>query len=133
MLREQSATGAISWRSFYRRRFKRIIPAATLVLVVTVAASYLVYRVARFESIVSDSVYSFFFMANWHFADVGTDYFQADGPVSPLQHFWSLSLEEQFYLAWPALLIGPSGFAAAKSSATDCSPPHGILTARDER
>ncbi|MEP6559784.1 MAG: acyltransferase family protein [Nakamurella sp.] len=129
MLGEQSLSGAISWRGFYRRRFKRIIPAATLVLVATVAASYLVYRVARFESIASDSVYSFFFMANWHFADVGTDYFRADGPVSPLQHFWSLSLEEQFYLAWPALLIAAFAIAAAKASATDTRRRTVILTA----
>jgi peptidoglycan/LPS O-acetylase OafA/YrhL len=128
MLREQSLYGTISWRGFYRRRFKRIIPAATVVLAATVAASYVVYRFARFESIVSDSIYSFFFLANWHFAEIGTDYFQADGPVSPLQHFWSLSLEEQFYLVWPALLIVALGVAAAKTSSTDTRRRTVILT-----
>lgn len=115
MLREQRATGRISWIGFYRRRVKRIIPAATVVLVVTVAASYLVYRAARFQSVLGDAVWSFFFASNWHYAAAGSDYLNGDGPVSPLQHFWSLSLEEQFYIVWPLLIIGVLGVAASRT------------------
>lgn len=46
-----------------------------------------------------------FFGANWHYASQGTDYFQADAAVSPLQHYWSLSVEEQFYFVWPWLML----------------------------
>ena len=105
MLREHQKTGRISWLGFYGRRVRRIMPAATVCLVVVVAASYLVYLTARFDSIKDDAIWSFFFMSNWHFAAVGTDYLGADGPVSPLQHFWSLAVEEQFYIVWPVILI----------------------------
>jgi peptidoglycan/LPS O-acetylase OafA/YrhL len=52
-----------------------------------------------------DGVWSLFFAANWRFASSGTDYFQADGPVSPLQHYWSLAVEEQFYFVWPWVML----------------------------
>ena len=114
MLREHQKTGRISWVGFYERRVRRIVPAATACLVVVVAASYLVYRTARFEGIRTDAIWSFLFASNWHYAEQGTDYLQANGPVSPLQHFWSLSVEEQFYIVWPALLIVVLGFLGRK-------------------
>jgi peptidoglycan/LPS O-acetylase OafA/YrhL len=98
-------TGRISFSSFYRRRVRRILPAATLVLVVTVAAAYFIYSTARFKSTFLDSVAAFFFVSNWRFGIEGTDYFTASGPVSPLQHYWSLSVEEQFYFVWPAVIF----------------------------
>ena len=52
-----------------------------------------------------DAVWAVFFAANIHFAAVGTDYFAQEEPPSPLQHYWSLAVEEQFYLVWPALLL----------------------------
>jgi len=106
LLREHERTGHISFTNFYRRRIKRIIPAATLVLVVSVAMSLLLFNRARFDQTFWDAIWAFFFTANWHFAAVGTDYFQADGPVSPFQHYWSLSVEEQFYFVWPWLMLG---------------------------
>lgn len=98
-------TGRISFSSFYRRRVRRILPAATLVLVATVAASYSIYSATRFKSTFLDSVAAFFFVSNWRFGIEGTDYFTASGPVSPLQHYWSLSVEEQFYFVWPAVIF----------------------------
>nr|WP_045064213.1 acyltransferase family protein [Rhodococcus sp. AD45] len=98
-------TGSISFSSFYRRRVRRILPAATLVLVVTVAAAYFVYGRSGFRSTALDSVAAFFFVSNWRFGIEGTDYFTASGPVSPLQHYWSLSVEEQFYFVWPAVIF----------------------------
>lgn len=105
LLREQERSGRISFTGFYKRRVKRILPASILVLVVTLAASFVVFGQSRFMSTIWDGVAAFFFSANWRFAAVGTDYFQASGPTSPLQHFWSLAVEEQFYFVWPWLML----------------------------
>lgn len=105
LLREHDRTGTISFKGFYRKRIRRIAPAATLVLVVTVAASWFVFNQARFQTTALDSIWAFIFAANWHYAAAGTNYFEASGPESPLQHFWSLAVEEQFYFVWPWLML----------------------------
>jgi peptidoglycan/LPS O-acetylase OafA/YrhL len=105
LLREHEKTHHISFVNFYQRRIKRIVPVATVVLVLTVVAAYFLFNSVRYMQTFWDAVWAFFFAANWHFAIVGTDYFQAGGPVSPLQHFWSLSVEEQFYFVWPWVML----------------------------
>ncbi|WP_104193287.1 acyltransferase family protein [Cryobacterium sp. Y82] len=105
LLKEHARTGRISLVDFYRRRIRRILPVSLLVLVVTVAVGFLVLPSARALSTLWDGIYSALFVANWHFAAVGTDYLQATNAVSPLQHYWSLAVEEQFYFVWPFLLI----------------------------
>lgn len=105
LLREHDRTGRISFSGFYRRRVKRILPASLLVLAVTVAASWFVFNVARWQATAVDGVWALFFAANWRFALQSTDYFAHDRPVSPLQHYWSLGVEEQFYLVWPWLML----------------------------
>ena len=105
LLREHQSRGRISLTEFYRRRAKRILPAAIVCLIAVVVAAFLVYRSARFEAVAVDAFFSMLFVANWHFAQVGTDYLASAGPVSPLQHFWSLGVEEQFYLLWPVVLV----------------------------
>lgn len=105
LLREYDPTGKISFFRFYRRRIKRILPVAVLVLIVTVVTAYFVFGQARFLSTVVDAIWALLFAANWRFAASGTDYFQVGGPISPLQHYWSLGVEEQFYFVWPWLLL----------------------------
>ncbi|NKS94615.1 acyltransferase family protein [Rhodococcus hoagii] len=105
LLHTLEKTGRISFSSFYRRRVRRIVPAATLVLVATVAVSYFVFTGSRFTSTAWDAVAAFFFVSNWRFGIEGTDYFNSSGPVSALQHYWSLSVEEQFYFVWPAVIF----------------------------
>lgn len=105
LLREHDRTGTISFGGFYRRRVRRIMPAAATVLGATVAVAFALFTTSRAGQTAWDALWAFVFSANWHFASVGTDYFQAGGPVSPLQHFWSLAVEEQFYLVWPWLIL----------------------------
>lgn len=105
LVREQGDTSSISIAGFYRRRAKRILPASVLVLIASAIAAHSLFYAARAHETLVDAYWSVVFLANQHFADVGTDYFNADRPPSPLQHFWSLAVEEQYYLGWPLLLL----------------------------
>lgn len=105
ILRDHARTGRVSLARFYGRRVRRLLPAAVLVLAVTSAVSFLLLNRPRAESVVGDAIASALLVSNWRFTATGTDYFSAGGAVSPLQHFWSLSVEEQFTLVWPALLL----------------------------
>jgi peptidoglycan/LPS O-acetylase OafA/YrhL len=96
--------GYVSLSDFYVRRARRILPAAALTLVATDIAAYHLLNVVRARQAVSDSIWASVFAANIDFARRGTDYFAQGQPPSPIQHFWSLAVEEQFYLVWPALL-----------------------------
>ena len=104
-------TGRISISRFYARRARRILPAATLTLAVTAIAVYIVYDVLRADFLgtkpaLLDELASAMFYANFHFAAGATNYFANASMTmpSPVQHFWSLSVEEQFYFVWPSLL-----------------------------
>ena len=99
-------SGRVPFGDFYAARARRILPAAALTLVVTCVASVACLNPVRAMSALHDALWAAFFGANIHFAQVGTDYFAQDDPPSPVQHFWTLAVEEQFYLAWPLLLAG---------------------------
>jgi len=119
LVREFERTGRISFVDFYRRRIRRIIPVSTLVIVATVAAAGLVFSQPRWVDTLGDAIWSFLFMANWHFAFIGTDYLLGSGQISPLRHYWSLSVEEQFYLVWPWVIILGFVLAARLGVKTD--------------
>jgi hypothetical protein len=100
----EKSRGHKYFSDFYARRARRILPAATLTLVVTdIVASHLL-NLYRAHQVLVDSLYSTFFVANSHFASIGTNYFAIGQPPSPVQQSWSLSVEEQFYLVWPLLV-----------------------------
>lgn len=106
LVKEHEANGKWSFKSFYVKRARRILPAALTVTIVTVAASFVAFSWTRAGSILTDAVWATLFSANWRFITIGTDYMHADAAVSPLQHYWSLSIEEQFYFVWPLILAG---------------------------
>lgn len=105
LIREVGKTGTVSLPQFFARRARRLLPASTIVLVFTVVASYAFLGYHRANPIAMDAKWSALFAANFRFIDQGTDYFGADAPPSPLQHFWSLAVEEQFYFVWPFLIM----------------------------
>ena len=105
LLHEATSTGSVSLVAFYARRARRILPAATLTLVTTALLATLVLPYVRADQVVQDVLWATFFAANIHVASVGTDYFTAGQPPSPVQHFWSLAVEEQFYVVWPVALV----------------------------
>lgn len=96
--------GRVSLPEFYARRARRILPAAALTLLATNLAAYYLLNVVRAREAVSDSIWATLFAANVHFARQESDYFAQDQPASPVQHFWTLAVEEQFYLFWPAVI-----------------------------
>ncbi len=105
LLRERAVEGRTNLLGFYARRARRILPAATLVIVVTVVASYHWLAFVRGAQVAADARAAALFWANFHFIALGTNYTSASQPPSPLQNFWSLAVEEQFYLVYPTLFI----------------------------
>jgi peptidoglycan/LPS O-acetylase OafA/YrhL len=102
LLSEIDSKGQIDFWRFYARRAKRLLPAAAMTLLV-VSAALAVFaspfeQRLRLPDVISAAVY----VSNWNFVAQATDYFGADITASPILHFWSLSVEEQFYLIWPA-------------------------------
>ncbi len=104
LLQGAARTGHMSFRNFYARRVRRILPAAALTLATTTIVANLLLNYVRAKQIAWDSFWASLFAANIRFAHEGTNYFAQGQPPSPDQHFWSLAVEEQFYLVWPALL-----------------------------
>ncbi|MCO8275664.1 acyltransferase [Actinoplanes sp. TRM 88003] len=105
LVKELDRTGTVSLRAFYARRALRLLPVSTVVLVATVVAAWFWLPATRFASISADALFSTFYGINWRLAYEGTDYLNATAAPSPLQHLWSLAVEEQFYLVWPLLLL----------------------------
>ena len=116
LLRERSGTGKTSILDFYARRARRILPAATLVILVTVVGSYVLLGAVDGNNVAGDGRWAAVFLANFHFLEVGTNYLQALRPPSPLQHFWSLSVEEQFYVVFPTLFLVVAGLRSRWST-----------------
>jgi peptidoglycan/LPS O-acetylase OafA/YrhL len=105
LLREVRCTGRISLSRFYARRALRLLPASTLVLAATLAAAWWWLTPLRFAEFARDAAAGAAYVSNIRFALSGTDYLASAETPSPFQHLWSLAVEEQFYLLWPALIL----------------------------
>ncbi|MDN5716304.1 MAG: acyltransferase [Janibacter sp.] len=105
LVREIESTGRVSLPRFYARRAKRLLPATVLVIITTAALTWATVSQVHWRTFGWDLVSSAGYVINWRLADRSVDYLAEDVGASPVQHFWSLAVEEQFYIVWPLLLV----------------------------
>lgn len=105
LLREAEKRHSINFADFLGRRFRRLLPVSALVIIVTLLATYHWQGPTAGNNVAKDGIWTSLFMANWRFIAVGTDYLGAQSAASPLQHYWTLAIEGQFYLVWPLILL----------------------------
>lgn len=105
LLRELDASGGIDLVRFWSRRARRLLPNSALTLLAVLAASIVFLPAYRIQDISGDVLAAVLFIVNFRFAERAVDYFRLDDPPSPILHFWSLSVEEQFYILLPLLFV----------------------------
>ena len=106
LLRELDRTGSIRLVEFWARRARRLLPASLLTLLASAVATVAVVPATMWPLVMRQIVASALYVQNWALAHDAEDYFASSNSPSPVTHFWSLSLEEQFYLVWPLLALG---------------------------
>ena len=121
--REVSVTGSVRLRNFYGARARRLLPASATVGVFTMIASAVLLPPLQLRSVVDDGIASALYVSNYWFAQQGVNYFASHFPPSPFQHYWSLGVEEQFYLVWPALIIGTAWLTRLVRRRTNSNAP----------
>jgi peptidoglycan/LPS O-acetylase OafA/YrhL len=105
LARELRARDTISLPAFYARRARRLLPAAAVVLVATLIGSALLLPPLSVPDVAADGLAAALYASNIRFAAEATDYLAEHLAPSPVLHYWSLGVEEQFYIVWPALLL----------------------------
>ncbi|WP_051681785.1 acyltransferase family protein [Cellulomonas sp. HZM] len=108
---EVTATGRLRLGRFYARRARRLLPAAATVLVAVALATMLWLPVTRWREIAGDVGATALYVVNWRLADRSVDYLAQGSAASPVQHFWSLAVEEQFYVVWPLVVLAVASWA----------------------
>jgi peptidoglycan/LPS O-acetylase OafA/YrhL len=103
--REVSTTGGVRLSRFYGARARRLLPASAAVCVVTTIGSVILLSPLEVRNVLKDGIACALYVGNYRFAQQGIDYLASDRPPSPFQHYWSLGVEEQFYLVWPPMII----------------------------
>lgn len=105
LLREAQSTATVSLLQFYARRAKRLVPAASVVLITSLVATWFLAPLTVRKTFFLDVSFAAAYVANFRFADRAVDYLAEDIGPSPVLHFWSLAVEEQFYFVWPFLVL----------------------------
>ncbi|WP_420716189.1 acyltransferase family protein [Mycobacterium sp. 94-17] len=132
--REAGSTGTVRLRRFYGARARRLLPASAAVGVVTAVASAILLPPLLAHTAMGDGIASALYVGNYRFVLQFVDYLAPYMPPSPFLHYWSLGVEEQFYLVWPALIIGTAWLIRhvrrrAKADATSSEIPYLIVLA----
>jgi peptidoglycan/LPS O-acetylase OafA/YrhL len=129
--REVAAGDGVRLGAFYAARARRLLPAAALVLVATAIGAVLLLSPLQARGVLGDAIAGALYVGNYRYAIQGTDYLAVTDP-SPLQHYWSLGVEEQFYLVWPVLIVGTAwlvGRRAGSAAARSVLPYAAVLAA----
>jgi peptidoglycan/LPS O-acetylase OafA/YrhL len=113
LVRAMERDGRIALGAFWSKLVRRLFPAGAVVLAAVLAGAYLFLPRSRWTDVIADVQAAALYYGNWHLALGSVDYMARDTAASPVQHFWSLGVQGQFYLLWPALII-LAGSAAAR-------------------
>ena len=105
ILNESLRSGHFNVLNFYERRVKRLLPAASIVLIASAIGAYYFLPNTRWIETARQIIASAVYAENFYLYFQSIDYLTADTPPSPVQHYWSLSIEEQFYIVWPLLML----------------------------
>jgi peptidoglycan/LPS O-acetylase OafA/YrhL len=105
LIAEFVTTGRINFKNFWIRRARRLLPAMfTMLLVVITWVT--IFKQSMLDRLEEDTVAAVLYVSNWWYIFQDLSYFESFGPPSLLTHFWSLAVEEQFYILWPLLIVG---------------------------
>jgi peptidoglycan/LPS O-acetylase OafA/YrhL len=116
LLAEVRRSGTVRLRAFWARRIRRLLPAASVVLGFCLAAMFAIVPPSLWERTVTELAASALYLQNWVLGADSVDYLGADATPTIVQHFWSLSVEEQFYLLWPLLIVGVAAVAGRRGA-----------------
>jgi peptidoglycan/LPS O-acetylase OafA/YrhL len=105
LLNEFDKHKSINFSEFYARRMRRLLPAVWFNIVLSTLALLLFYPTNHLHDAMAAARAALLWIANWHFVLQGWDYFRFGEELNPFLHYWSLSVEEQFYIVWPALVL----------------------------
>ncbi|WP_084480748.1 acyltransferase family protein [Nocardia grenadensis] len=127
LYRETATTGTVGLARFYGARARRLLPAAGIVLVTTAVAAAVLLPPLQARRVLGDGIASALYAGNYRFALRGTDYLAGDTLPSPFQHFWSLAVEEQFYLLWPVLIAATAWVARRRRPGATLPRPYPVV------
>jgi peptidoglycan/LPS O-acetylase OafA/YrhL len=105
LVAELDRTGRVGVARFYARRVKRLMPQVLTVIAAVVPAAWLLLSPVHADAVAADVVAAGAYVMNWHLSAEAVDYFASGARDQPLDHLWSLAVEEQFYVVWPWLLV----------------------------
>lgn len=127
LLVERASTGGISLGGFWGRRARRLLPALFAVVAASTVVVRVIGRADELERFAREALAALFYVANWQQLQAGGDYWALFDSPSPLEHLWSLAIEEQFYVVWPLVVVALIGVARGRRWALAAASGLGLV------